>query len=231
LEVHRHLGWRHLLLPPEILLADARAVAPGLLLPAPWARAFHAIMHWQIQDHGGSRRTLPLKEVLEIARFLARTDVDWAALSVRAELLRVGDECTQAIASAALLLNASVPGEIALQPASERWVARSIARRASPLGTWLATQIWRAGTLWRCEKVAYRCALRGMKPAAIHRAVWGARAVRLPLLAVRAIGITMGAVARLWGMRAGNMPSPGSGAQAAERLYGSSQSTGIRPAS
>jgi hypothetical protein len=88
LEVHRHIGWRHHLLPCEALLADSRPVAPGLLLPSPWVRAFHAIIHWQIQDHGGSRGTLPLKDVVDVARFLHRNDVAWATLSVMPNVCR-----------------------------------------------------------------------------------------------------------------------------------------------
>jgi Kdo2-lipid IVA lauroyltransferase/acyltransferase len=188
-EVHRHLGWRHHVLPPEVLLASSRPVASGLLLPAPWVRAFHAIVHWQIQDHGSSRGTLPLKELVEIARFLARADVEWARVASHAEAVGVTKACKFAVASAATLLQAPVPPEISLDLRAKRWVARSVALRASPLRTWLKTQMWRAGTLWRCEKVAYRCALRGNRPLMIAVVVCGARIVRLPLLAVRAVGI------------------------------------------
>jgi hypothetical protein len=195
LEVHRHIGWRHHLLPPDTLLTGARPAAAGLLLPAPWTRAFHAIIHWQIQDHGTSRGILRLKDVVEVARFLARADVDWATLAAHADAVGAVEACKFAIAGAATLLGAPTPPQIAPDSAAKRWVARSIARRASPLLTWLATQMWRAGTLWRCEKIGYRCALHGIKPAAIVVAVWGARIVQLPLLAVRATGIAVRALA------------------------------------
>jgi hypothetical protein len=196
LEVHRHIGWRHHLLPCEALLADSRPVAPGLLLPSPWVRAFHAIIHWQIQDHGGSRGTLPLKDVVDVARFLHRNDVAWATLLRHAQRVQAVEACRIAIAGAGTLLDAPAPDEFAPDAAARRWVSRSIARRASPSRTWLATQIWRAGTLWRCEKVSYRCALRGFKPPMIAVAVWSARLLRLPLLAVRATGIAAGMLAR-----------------------------------
>jgi Uncharacterised nucleotidyltransferase len=195
LEVHRHVGWRHHLLPYETLLASSRPVTPCLVLPSPWTRAFHAIIHWQIQDHGGSRGTLPLKEVVEVARFLARSDVDWATLSAHATRVGALEACQRAIAAAATLLNAPVPPELTPEAAAQRWVARSVAHRASPLRTWLATQMWRAGTLWRCEKLSYRCALRGFKPSMIVLMVWGARIIKLPLLAVRATGIAARALA------------------------------------
>jgi hypothetical protein len=79
---------------------------------------------------------------------------------------------------------ALTPGEIA-----ERHIYRALVRRASPFRTWLATEMWRAGTLWRCEKVAYRLAVRGSPTPLTRIAVWGARVVRLPILAVSALVI------------------------------------------
>jgi Uncharacterised nucleotidyltransferase len=191
IEVHRHLGWRHRLLAPGIIFDRARPVAAaGLLLPAPWCRAFHAIIHWQIQDFGISRATMPLKDVLEVDRFLARSDVDWAALAAHAGAVGAMEACEAAIALAVDLFGASRPDEFPLRAFGRRHVALALLRKASPWRTWLAREKWRAGTLWRCEKVAYRWALKGAPPAAIHAAVWAGRLVRLPHLFVRAVGIT-----------------------------------------
>jgi hypothetical protein len=189
-EVHRHLGWRHRLLAPEIVFDGATPIAAGLLLPAPWCRVFHAIIHWQIQDFGISRATMPLKDVLEIDRFLARSDVDWAALAARARAVGAMQACEAAIALAVELFGASSPDAIPLRAFGRRHVALAVSRRASPWRTWLAREKWRAGTLWRCEKVAYRCGISGAHPAVIHAAVWAGRLVRLPYLFVRAVGIT-----------------------------------------
>jgi hypothetical protein len=194
-EVHRHLGWRHHLLPPEALLHTARPAAPGLSLAPVWMRFFHAIIHWQVQDHGGSRGTLPARELLEVARFLARSDLDWAALSTHAARVEAVRACEIAIASAGALLGARMPHQFVPGSAAQRWVTRSLARRDSPLGTWVATQRWRAGTLWWCDKVRYRAALQGTRPVLISLRVWGARFVRLPLLAVRGTAIALQALA------------------------------------
>jgi hypothetical protein len=199
LEVHRHVGWRHELMPTSAIIASARSSAPGLALPAPWIRAFHAIIHWQVLDHGGSRGTLPLKEIVEVARFLARPDVDWPVLADHAAAVGARAACECAVASAAQLLGAPVPPRLAPSAAARGWVETSMARRNSALRTWVATQMWRAGTLWWCEKVAYRCALRGLDPVVIAIVVWAARIARLPLLAVRAIGIAARALA--WATR------------------------------
>lgn len=195
-EVHRHLGWRHHLLPPELPLRAALPFAPGLSLAPAWMRFFHAVVHWQVQDHGGSRGTLPLRELVEVARFLARSDVDWAAFSTHAARVEATPACETAIAGANALLNAPVPPQLVPGSAARRWVTRSLARRDSPLRTWVATQRWRAGTLWRCDKVRYKAALQGTRPALIALKVWGARIVRLPLLAVRATAIALQAL--LW---------------------------------
>jgi hypothetical protein len=192
LEVHRHLGWRHRLLPSETVFASAQRVAAGLWLPAPWCRAFHAMIHWQIQDFGLSRRTTPLKDVQEVSHFLQRSDVDWAALSMHARAVGASEACKAASALAAALLGTPVPGELMVADrGTRRHVALCLARRASPVRAWLATQAWRAGTLWRCEKIAYRLGIRGAAAPTIRAAVWAGRFVRLPLLVVRAVGIAV----------------------------------------
>jgi hypothetical protein len=189
IEVHRHLGWRHHLLSPEIVFASAKYAAPGLLLPAPWCRALHAIIHWQIQDCGLSRCTTPVKEILEVARFLARPDVDWTSVLAHAGVAGASKACTAAIVLASELLAAPLPQRFALGSDASKHIRRSLARRSSPISTWLATEMWRAGTLWRCEKIAYRRFLCGAKPPTIAAAVWLGRAARLPYLTARGLTI------------------------------------------
>lgn len=190
-EVHRHLGWRHRLLVPELIFSAAKRVAPGLLQPPPWCRAFHAIVHWQVQDCGFSRRSVPLKEVLEVARFMARPDVDWSTFLGHARAVGAMRECEAAMTLAAELLGAPVLAHMKFGKRGSRQVRRALARRSSPTSTWLATEMWRAGTLWRCEKVAYRSYLRGAKPARVSADVWMGRAARLPYLAARAATIAV----------------------------------------
>ena len=197
IEVHRHLGWRHRLLAPGIIFDRARPVAAGLLLPAPWCRAFHAIIHWQIQDFGISRATMPLKDVLEIDRFLARSDIDWAALAAHARAVRAMHACEAAVALAGNLFGTPCPREIQLSAFGRGHVALAFLRKASPWRAWFAREKWRAGTLWRCEKLAYRCGINGAHPATIHAAVWAGRRVRLPYLFVRTVGIIARALTML----------------------------------
>ncbi len=196
-EVHRHLGWRHQLLAPETIFDAVTRIAPGLLQPAPWCRAFHAVVHWQVQDCGFSRASLPLKELLEVARFMARPDVDWPMLLAHARAVGAIRECEAALALAAELLGAPVPTGMKIAELGKNQVRRALARRSSVLSTWLATEMWRAATLWRCEKVAYRAFLRGARPGRVAADVWMGRAVRLPYLAAR--GATLAARgAALW---------------------------------
>jgi Uncharacterised nucleotidyltransferase len=188
-EVHRHLGWRHNLLPPEIVRADARPVAAGLALPPPWCRAFHTIIHWQIQDAGLQRRSICLKDMIDLARFMGRDDVDWVRLAAHARAVGVIEACEAAVALTSALLGGPVPREIEIGDLGAKHVAQALAWRGSPIRTWWATQIWRAGTLWHCEKVAYRASMRGRSAPIVHTMLWASRLARLPVLAVRATGI------------------------------------------
>jgi hypothetical protein len=196
-EVHRHLGWQHRLLAPELLFENARVIANGVLLPAPWCRAFHAVVHWQLQDFGGARATVGLKDVLEVARFLARPDVDWARIAQHARSVGAMRACEAAVALAGELLGARCPPEIPVGPFGRRHVALALARKNSQWRSWLAREKWRAGTLWRCEKLAYRHAIKGAAPARIRAAVWTGRLLRLPHLCVRTIGIAARAAGML----------------------------------
>lgn len=189
IEIHRHLGWRHDVLPAECMFAHARPVAPGFLMPEPWLRTFHAMVHWQIQDRGLSRGTTPLKDILEIARFMQRHQVDWTKLVAQARAADALDTCEASLALTSRLLAAPIPREFEIDESGKRHVARALARRASPPRAWLATQTWRAGTLWRCEKLSYRLAHNGTGPLAVKSAVWAIRTIRLPLMAARAAGI------------------------------------------
>ena len=206
IEVHRHLGWRHQLLAPELIFSAAKRTAPGIFQPAPWCRAFHAIIHWQVQDCGFSRRSVPLKEVLEVARFMARSDVDWPNLVAHAHSVGALRECEAAMALAAELLSAAIPAELKSGALGKRHLARALAQRSSAMSSWLATELWRAGTLWRCEKVAYRAFLRGATPASVSARLWMGRVIRLPILAARIAAIAARAAA-LW-MHAQRRPAP-----------------------
>ena len=65
----------------------------------------------------------------EVARFLARSDLDWAALSTHAARVEAVPACEIAIASAGALLGARMPHQFVPGSAAQRWVTRSLARR------------------------------------------------------------------------------------------------------
>ncbi|MGA3141137.1 MAG: nucleotidyltransferase family protein [Xanthobacteraceae bacterium] len=197
LEVHRHLGWRHELLPPPMVFDSAREVAPGLVVPAPWCRAYHALIHWQVHDFGKTRATVPLKEMVEVDRFLRRADVDWEVLAAHARGNGTARACEAAIALTATLLGAPAPNAMPLTAFGRRHVALALARKMSPWRTWLAREKWRAATLWRCEKIAYRSAIRGASSATTTAAVWTGRLVRLPVLLSRTVAVLVRALAML----------------------------------
>jgi hypothetical protein len=189
LEIHRHLGWRHDLLPPQVVFHSAQAVAAGIVIPVPWCRAYHAFIHWQAHDLGMTRATVPLKEMAEVDRFLRRADVDWATLAAHARANGTIRACETAIALTAALLGAPAPADIPLSEFGRRHVARALACKKSRWRTFVAREKWRAGTLWRCEKIAYRSAIRGASPATITAAVWSGRLLRLPVFLARTAAI------------------------------------------
>lgn len=205
-EVHRHLGWRHELLPPDVVFAASRPAADGLVLPASWCRAYHAMIHWQFQDLGVTRATIALKEMVDVDRFLRRADVDWAALVAQARSVNALKACEAAIALTSALFSSPCPATIPITEFGRRHVALALTRKASPWRTWLAREKWRAGTLWRCEKIAYRAALRGAGPHGVRAAVWLARLVRSPGLLVRALGLFWQAAQMLVSLRRGDQP-------------------------
>ncbi len=126
----------------------------------------------------------------------ARGDVDWDRVAAHARAVGSLPACEAAVALAAELLGAPVPNALTPGRTARRHVARALSVRTSPIRTWLATEIWRAGTLWRCEKIAYRLAIRGATKRRIWMTIWTARMARLPILAVRAIGIVARAIVR-----------------------------------
>src|SRR5262245_11356571 len=197
IEVHSHLGWRHQLMAPAVVFQRAHPIAKGLLLPAPWCRAFHTIVHWQFQDFGISRATMRVKDMLDIDRFLSRSDVDWAKLAAHARAVGATQACEAALALAGHLFGSPYPREMPLSAFGKRHVELAVSRKSLPWRAWIAREKWRAGTLWRCEKIAYRWAIKGAHPITIQTAVWAGRLVRLPHLFIRAVGIMLRALTML----------------------------------
>src|SRR5581483_7853621 len=150
-EVHRHLGWRHTLLAPRAVFQSARTVAPGLLLPAPWCRAFHAIIHWQVQDSGLSRALIRPKDMIDIDRLLRRDDCDWEAVVAQARAAGMMSACEVAVALTTTLMGSPWPLALPATAEGEAHVARALGRRSSAMQSWIAREKWRGGTLWRCE--------------------------------------------------------------------------------
>lgn len=195
-EIHKHLGWRHNLLPVATVFRHAGRGRDGILLPAPWCRAFHAIIHWQVQEGGYSRANMPLPDMLDVARFLDRDDVDWAAIVNQARVSGTRKQCEAAIALASKQLGAPVPPAFVLSANAARHVPRAVMRRAVPERTRFATDLWRVGRLWRLEKDAYRLFARGAPQPVIPAIISMQRIILLPMLVVRMIGVAVGELGR-----------------------------------
>lgn len=202
-EVHRHIGWRPCLLPTELIFAHRRSVAPGLSLAVPWCSAFHAIVHWQIQDDGLRRLTSPLRKIFEVARYLQRADVDLDRLAHHAKSVGAIRELDVAVAFATELFDVRVPALLLPSETARRHVARCLAVRDSPSRMWLAWERGRVIALWQCDRAMYSVFLRGAGPAATKAALWAHRLVRLPALAGRAVYTALAGLVRMaWSEKA-----------------------------
>jgi hypothetical protein len=196
-EVHRHAGLRPNLLLTELMFAQRRVVAPGLAVAQPWCAAFHAVLHWQVQDGGLRRLTSPLQKALEVARFLERADVDLDRLAKHAERVGARRELDVAVAFATELFGVRVPAGLGPSEAAHRHVARCLAIRDSPARVWIARERGHVLAMWDCKRARYRLFLRGAGPAHTTAALLPRRLIRLPLMLMRALYVVVVGLAKL----------------------------------
>jgi hypothetical protein len=196
-EVHRHAGWRPDLLPTELMFAQRRVVAPGLAVAEPWCAAFHAVVHWQVQDGGLRRLTSTLRQILEAARFLERADVALDRLAKHADRVGARRELDVTVAFAAELFGVRVPAGLAPSEAARRHVARCLAIRDSPARVWIARERGHVLAMWDCKRARYRLILRQAGPAVTTATLWPRRLIRLPLMIMRALYAVVVGLAKL----------------------------------
>jgi hypothetical protein len=83
-EIHRDLANRIEFLSSPEVIASAREVAPGLLLPDPRHRIVHNVIHAQIMNGDFAGGVLNLRDGLDLARLIASSgpEFDWTALAL-----------------------------------------------------------------------------------------------------------------------------------------------------
>jgi hypothetical protein len=123
-----------------------------------------------------------VKEGLEISKFLACKDVDWAEVRALAEEGGVARELDAAVAAASELFGVPLPKSISTSEAGRRYVRKILQMRQSRLLTWQAKQWQRILRLWCDDRFAYRMMLHKAGPAAIRYGLWSLRLRRFPFI-------------------------------------------------
>ena len=87
-EIHRDLANRVEFLSSPEVIASAREVAPGLLLPEPRHRIVHNVIHAQILNGDFIGGILDLRDGLDLARLITDTgpEFDWTGLALERQL-------------------------------------------------------------------------------------------------------------------------------------------------
>jgi hypothetical protein len=85
-EIHRDLANRIEFLSSREMIASAREVAPGLLLPEYRHRIVHNVIHAQIMNGDFAGGVLDLRDALDLARLIAGSgsEFDWTMLALEA---------------------------------------------------------------------------------------------------------------------------------------------------
>jgi hypothetical protein len=123
-----------------------------------------------------------VKEGLEICKFLACKDVDWAEVKALAEEGGVARELDASVEAASELFGMPLPTSISSSEAGRRYARKIIQMRQSRLLRWRAKQWQRILRLWYDDRFTYRMMLRKASPAAIRSGLWGLRLRRLPFI-------------------------------------------------
>jgi hypothetical protein len=118
-EIHRDLANRVEFLPSLEVIASAREVAPGLLLPEYRHRIMHNVIHAQIMNGDFAGGVLDLRDGLDLARLIvgSGSEFDWTGLAVEASDRGYFRHLSGAIHAAHRILRSPLPS-----PFSEhRW--------------------------------------------------------------------------------------------------------------
>ena len=110
-EIHRDLAHSINLLPTNDMLASAREVAPGLLLPSRHHRILHNVIHAQIENGDYVGGVVNLRDALDLARLLfsIEAEANWAQIADDARRRGVFRYLSGAIQASHRILNSPLP--------------------------------------------------------------------------------------------------------------------------
>ena len=114
-EIHRDLAHRVTLLPALEVLASARVVAPGLLLPSARHRIVHNVIHAQIENGDFAGGTVQLRDTLDLARLLmnSSSEIDWMSVAGEARERGFFNYLSGAVEVAHRVLGSAIPPPLA----------------------------------------------------------------------------------------------------------------------
>jgi hypothetical protein len=182
------------------------------MIPAPWCRAVHAILHWRVKDRGrlhydlirvagvwmgGSVRDETLRQSLEVARFMARPDVDWARVRDHADATGMKGDFAAALALAHVLLDAPLPEGFPILPADLEQARERLAARRS-VAAYHAAWAWSGiREAWNSDSARYPL-VWGASPLRVAATVAATRLYRTPDLIYRVITLPAFALRAWW---------------------------------
>jgi Uncharacterised nucleotidyltransferase len=150
-EIHRDLAHRINLLPASEVIASAREVAPGLLLPSAHHRIFHNVIHAQIENGDFVGGVVNLRDTLDLARLLSSygAEANWTCMADEARARGFFRYLSGAVQVSHRVLNSPLPPPFSSFPGKlhawrcvhqRRWP--SIGRVAEKLGILSRALAW-----------------------------------------------------------------------------------------
>ena len=114
-EIHRDLSHRVDLLPAHDVIASAKQVAAGLLLPACRHRIVHNVVHAQIENGDWIGGVLNLRDNLDLARLISSCgpEFEWTSLAEEAKERGFFNQLSGAIHCAHRVLRSPMPTALA----------------------------------------------------------------------------------------------------------------------
>ena len=133
-EIHRDLSNRIEFLSTPEVIASAREVAPGLLLPKSGHRIVYNVIHAQIMNGDFAGGVLNLRDGLDLARLIAGSgpEFDWSALAQEARDRGYFRHLSGAIHAAHQILRSPLPPPFADHPWGRLHAWRCIQQRQWP---------------------------------------------------------------------------------------------------
>jgi hypothetical protein len=184
-------------LDPEQVLAQSRAVAPGVSMPCPLHRIVHNVVHAQLSNGDYAGGALSLRDSLDLGRLLQKSisAEQWFALTSEAHKKGYFGTLSGALHKAAYVTGAALPDPFASDDAGPRHLRRCLLQRRWPAfdRTMRKYGVFRRATAW--ERDAYALQLGDDRSLRAHWLVNRRRLQRMRSALYRNFGFGHGTAA------------------------------------